>query len=601
MSDTTYPRRKVFTLVNRLQLDVLPQPLRVYATALVVVALAACLLILLVGLGLYPRASSMLIPDNLGDSGELLAVPFSLILFVLLGFGVVIGSLIYASYQPGWTRPFLTRLTLGFACITVPLYFLRFSGMGDLLGGGYLTLQAAALFVAFASGVAALLSSFISSPRMLRLAPWFGMGAFIGSACAFIIWKIRWDFLARSSLSLNTPDMLRPIIDLEHLATGLVFLMGVFFFWQLVAEGKIFSREVGLRVANLVARLPWLLAALFALKLVWLAIGFWNADSGEVVTLWERSLNEAGLPWFLAAVFAAAAGLWLLRTLKPLGAAQLNKSAVFFTSGFLFIFILTYLILFLGQLLLNAGVIPTKDYQPLGQCFTVSQGSPAGFISCLGSGLSEYFLHGTVLFVASLLPLGFIFLRIKSLRALAPVCFLAGIWGLPDAVGVIALMMGRPEINPAFEYLSFDVFLTLVLLFFAVQVWRGKAPRAHLWMITLVLVVSTLAALAETLVPPALKYFTFALLLIIPVVYQFLFDSDELNTHGRTQGTRILWTLAWQAGLMVVVAWAFTLGRISPQALLLENVAAKIFLPVFVGFYLVNMRLERESGRLPTS
>jgi hypothetical protein len=228
----------------------------------------------------------------------------------------------------------------------------------------------------------------------------------------------------------------------------------------------------------------------------------------------------------------------------------------------------------------------------------MGQGSLGGFFACLINGLVEFFESWMILFVASLIPLGLIFLRSRRLRGLAPVCILAGVWALPTLIGVISFMLGREDINPSFEYLSFDVVLTLVLLYFAVLAWRGKAPATNLWMITLILVVSTLTALAETLIPPAWADFSFALFLIVPILYQLFFDSVELNTEGPTRGQRILRTLGWQAGLMVVVAWAVTLGRLAPGVEGLEHVGAKIFLPVLLGLYLVNMNSERESSQL---
>jgi hypothetical protein len=601
MSEISPMRRRDLIFANRFQMGELTQSPRRYSTILLLVVLIACLIILLTGLGIYPGQTSLLIPDNLSSDNGLLPIPFGLVLFMIGGLGLVTGAMIYGSFQPGWVRPTLTRFTLGLLSSAVPLYFLRFTEMGDLFKDRFSTFQFLLLCIASLSGFIVILSSWIASQRLARLAPWLGFGAFLGIAVSFLIWRIQWDLELRLPLSSLDPSILSSIIYLNSLATPLIWFIGIFFFWQVIIEAKIFSREIGLRAANLSSRLTWLLAALFTLKLVWLAIGYWSACNGEVNQVWERSLAEGWRAWALAGIYALIAGWFLLHASWPLGSAQLNKSAVFLAAGFLFIFIMTYLIFFLGQLFLNIEALPEQISQPVSLCFQAGQGSLAAYISCLAYGFSNYFLHWTALFVVALIPLGFIFLRFEKLRGLAPICFLAGVWALPDAIGVIAFLQGRDEINPAFEYLSFDVFLTVVLLFYALLAWRRKSPAIRLWMITLVLVVSTLTALAETLIPHALAEISFAVLLIIPVVYQLFFDSASLNIAGPTRVTRILWTFSWQAALMIVLAWAFALGRYTQSTSELEFIAAKIFMPVFLGLYLINLRSDHENSHLNPS
>ena len=590
------PRKLIFA--NRFKMGDLPQSSRRYTTILLVVLLVACLIILLAGSGKYPGQTSLLIPDNYYPDSGLLPVPFSLVLFILTGFGLVTGAMIFGSFQTGWRMPSFTRFAFGCLSLAIPLYFLRFSEMGDLSKDIFSALQFLFLCLAILSGLIATLSTWISSPRLKRLAPWFGIGAYLGTAVSFLIWKLQFDL---SPITSQDPSLLSPVIYLNSLAAPLIWICDIFFFWQVVIEAKIFSREVGLRVANLSSRLPWLLATLFTLKLVWLAFGYWSASHGEAHRVWERSLGEGWQAWILAGIYALVAGLLLFYPFRPLGSAQLNKSAVFLTAGFVFIFISTYLIYFFGQLFLNVEALPEQISQPLSLCFTAGSSSLAGFVDCLSDGLTGYFQHWTSFFVAALIPLGFIFLRFKKLRGLAPISILAGVWALPDVVGVIAFMQGREEINPAFDYLSFDALLTVVLLFFSLLAWRRKSPPVRLWMITLVLVVSTLTALGETLIPPSIAEISFALLLIIPVIYVLLFDSESLNLAGPNRVTRVLWTFSWQAALMVVLAWAVALDRLTPSISLLSMVATKIFMPVFLGLYLINLRFERGNSHLETS
>ena len=105
--------RRVMLWEKRLRLAWLPQPIRSYATQVVAVALAACLIILLVGLGIYPSEATIDLPETLSPIARVLSIPFSLMLMFVLGLGLLAGALYYASYQPGWLSPFLTRFIIG--------------------------------------------------------------------------------------------------------------------------------------------------------------------------------------------------------------------------------------------------------------------------------------------------------------------------------------------------------------------------------------------------------------------------------------------------------------------------------------------------------
>jgi hypothetical protein len=187
----------------------------------------------------------------------------------------------------------------------------------------------------------------------------------------------------------------------------------------------------------------------------------------------------------------------------------------------------------------------------------------------------------TILFTALLIPLGIVFRWPARFRNLAPLLLLAGVWSLPQLINVLL-----PDQNIAFEYSTYDTVLTGVLFILAVLGWRGKNIKTNNWIITLVLVVSTLVVLGES---PLINqtYLGISIFLVLPWFYQVFFDSEELNMAGETQVSRVIRTLGSQAGLLLVVAWAFTLGMISPVQNNLEAVAAKIFLPPFLALFLV--------------
>jgi hypothetical protein len=67
------------------------------------------------------------------------------------------------------------------------------------------------------------------------------------------------------------------------------------------------------------------------------------------------------------------------------------------------------------------------------------------------------------------------------------------VWSLPQLINVLL-----PDQNIAFEYSTYDTVLTGVLFILAVLGWRGKNIKTNNWIITLVLVVSTLVVLGES-------------------------------------------------------------------------------------------------------
>ncbi len=81
----------------------------------------------------------------------------------------------------------------------------------------------------------------------------------------------------------------------------------------------------------------------------------------------------------------------------------------------------------------------------------------------------------------------------------------------------------------------------------------------------------------------------------MPLLYQLLFDSAELNIIGATKGQRVIRTFSLQAGLMVVIAMAVVLKLMSPNQLMFEDVANKIFLPPILALFLTGIISNHEN------
>ncbi|HET9590652.1 MAG TPA: hypothetical protein VFO91_17825, partial [Anaerolineales bacterium] len=478
------------SLHRRLRLDHLSPPLRNYTRQVLGVALFACLIIFLSGLGLYPIETPIEIPERLSPIRTGVAVPFSLLFMLLVALGFVAGALIFASYQPGWRLPFLTRLTIGALTLAFPLSFLSDFLLVNETGMGPGLIPIGIIWLAIGCGAATILCAFISSSRAAQWTPRFATGSFLAMSLAFLMFKVWWDTLINMN-QINPETIVfihLPVVNIISYLTPFVWLVGVIFFWQAIAEVRIFSREIGLRIANRGNRFSWLLGVLFAVKFTWLAIGYWPVIRGTAAGPWLGSRQDGLIAWMLAALFAIAAGWWLTHTRTPVDTNSVIRTTTFFTVGFLLLFIAAFLLFIPATVILSLGL--------------ESMGLALGEIS---NALAGFGMGWTFLFAALLLPLGLVFLRWKRFRYLGPLFLLSGLWALPSILQVLV-----PGSNLSFEYLTFDTMLTITLFVLAILVWRGKQPREHLWIITLVLVVSTLTALAESLIPARYAFLGYA-------------------------------------------------------------------------------------------
>jgi hypothetical protein len=575
-SENFQQRLKFISLDRRLRFDHLSPSVRRYSVQVLGVGLFACLIIILSGLHVYPFETTIELPENLSPLHSSLFVPFSLLVILPAGLGLIAGAIFFASYQPGWRLPLLTRLTVGILALAFPLSFLQYSItiIGET-GTGPGLIAVLIVFLAIFCGVATIICAFIRSTRIARWASRFATGSFLGLSLAFLMFKLWWDSLAYQ-IQINPAAIAiihNPISTVISYLTPFWWLSGVIFFWKAIVEVKFFSREIGSKIANLSDRFPWLLAVLFGLKLAWSAIGYWGVIHGTATRPWEASGQDGPLAWLLAAFFAIATGWWLTHPRKQVNTESFSRATIFLTGGFLLLFIAAFLLFFPATLIVGLGL--------------ESIGLALGSISTTLAGLG---ISWTFLFAILLLPLGLVLSRWRKYRYLSPLFILCGLWSLPSIFQKLI-----PGLNISFEYLTFDTALTFTLFILAVLAWRGKQPRDNIWTISLVLVVSTLTALAESLIPEKLVYLGFAVLLVFPMLYKLLFDSSELNMPNGAGGQRLIQTVGFQAGLMLVVAWSLVLGLITPDQPRFEDVANKIFLPTILALYLTVQISDRKN------
>jgi hypothetical protein len=342
----------------------------------------------------------------------------------------------------------------------------------------------------------------------------------------------------------------------------LLALVDIVYFWQAIAEVQLFARTVGSKVASIIARAPRLLFALLAIKIAWVAAGYFGA-LGADWTMREGSAGDGPLAWCVAAVFAAASVRWLARAHKVQWVP--GKSALILTAGFLLPSILNFG-LFLAAVVVSGAVESTVLVRLL--------------LDASGR-TSEIAVLWGIPFAALLLPIGVGLQGLVRFRYLSTLATLTGLWTLPWVVRYLF-----PNLDPVFEYRTFDVTVTFMLLVLAGRAWRAGRLAADAWMLALVLGVSTLVALTGSLVPAGQRNLAFYLLLVFPFVYQLLSGFPKGEAAGSAPESVVIQRVGLQTALMLLVAWGVVTRFISPGRATWSTVANLVFLPPFLALYL---------------
>lgn len=556
--DLLYPGR-------RFRIEHLREPYRAYALLVLIAAAGASAIILALAVGAYPIENVLELPDFLSPIQTSLGIPFSLILIVLLGLGLAAGALMFTLFDVPSGRSRAARLALALLVMMLPISFLDFGRVFGVDLRGYAWFHTGFILTAIGCGFGALVLALRASPRHARWCAGLVSTTFFLLGFWFIflgcISEAVGPFLIESRV---TRLSMVPLSALALYLTPLVALTGIIFFWQALAEAKLFSREIGLGVASFAVRWRGLPVLLLTVKLAGLALGYAAAYAGYAGEPWQTSLRDGPLSWLIAFIFAAATGWWLARPRSRELPVPSNRVALIYTAGFLLPFILAFL------LALPSSALAGLGFEGIGLALLT--------VSLALAGAGELW---TLAFAALLLPLGLLFYKWRRFRYFAPIFLLSGAWVLP-----ILPALAIPNSNLAVQYLTFDAALTVVLLFLGILVWRGRFLRPSGWTITLVLIVSTILALAEWPIPVQIAPAVAMLLLLLPLLYELLLDGQELNAMALADPGRVVRRLALQAILLVIVAWSVTLGLLAPDEATWEVVAERVFLPPLVALFI---------------
>lgn len=313
------------------------------------------------------------------------------------------------------------------------------------------------------------------------------------------------------------------------------------------------------------------LPAALAFKLGLLTVGY-SMWSG--VAVWSRSSQDGVIAWLLAALFAAATTWWLSRDRRAVVMTQLGHAVAFLSLGFLLPFLVAFIIF------VPANVIATVNSQ---------LGTAIASLSFLISTTGQVW---TIVFAFLLLPLGLVGIWLGRFRTLAALCVLTGLWALPS---IVTFLTDR---DVTFEFLSYDAALTVGLAVLTIHAWRRNRHEDLRRPVTLALVVSTIAAYTDVTIAAYQTAQSFACLLLLPVGYQLLFDSHDLNHTSRKEPYAVVHTLALQTTLLLLIAWAVVTRQVTYQANTFEDVASRIFLPPLVALTLAtSLTPSAESSR----
>lgn len=551
-----------FSAAQRFKVSQMSGKARRLVLCLLVVAFAASVIILLHGFGLYPSTTAYTLPVSYSPIDIALLMPFSLNLFLLLGTGVSAAVLTYVSYSDRPSKGFVSRTLIALFAFAVPLAFLEYSYMlaGVWPVGGWV--QFALILIACGCGAVALVLAILGKTSLAPVAVGSVGGAFLALILAYIL--ITW---WSNTTPFNTEEELNFYVNMPPNTLALLFsnilgAAGVIFFWQALTEAKLFSRDIGFNIASRSERAPRILGVLLIVKLVILAIGFTLAFMGLAGEVWLRSISDAFSAWIMAAGFVIVLVGWLAYWRRPVRPVDTTRITKFFAAGFLLPYILGFTLLVLATILAGIGFD--------------NAGLSVGELSVTFGDIGT---NWTLFFALLLIPIGLLAKRSERYRFMVPILLLSGLWALPIIINYAASLAGFTAFDIAFDYLTFDTILTIALLGHAIALWRKGRLADGAWSITTILVVSTLVALLDSLIPQRLAFQVYAILLVLPLFYEIFLDAEELNLDSRTQPRKLIGRFGFQAMLMVLVAWGFVTGQISSERVMWDAVAARVFIP----------------------
>jgi hypothetical protein len=319
--------------------------------------------------------------------------------------------------------------------------------------------------------------------------------------------------------------------------------------WEAATWARASRAELAAPIVRRVDRVPWLLLALVAAKLGWLALGYLGrlpASLGGAAGAWATSAGRTPVAWLIAAAFALAAMAWLARrTSPPISERGIRPGMRFVVGGF------------------TAGSV-------VGGVFVVAAGillllpvtGPFELAIRLGGLAGDLIQPLQVATVPVALVAGLVLLR-RGHVATGGFLAVAGAWMAPRALFVGAVMVGivpSDAVNPlAVDLVTIDALITIAVAILALVLVAGRRTGADAGSLALVLVVSTLMAHGGTLVPAAFASVLVLTAVLFPAFRELVFGSRELNEPTPVRPARVLGSLGRLSAALLLVAGTRTI------------------------------------------
>ncbi len=569
---------------------------RLLARLAVVAAVVACATILLVGAGAGGLAGTVQVPGLWIASKTLVSVPILPLAVGSLGGAVAAAALVHWAIAAHSTGGRLVLASIGLIAgalganliVTArTVAVMEDSGTSSLLSvSGVATPMGVAILVA-----GALIAGTPRSIASRRPWAWSLAAAlcFVAPLPLLLIAGVVRGELSADALAQN-PTFPATLSGQAALAAALVLsvvaigqMVVPIAVWQALTFARSARRDVGLRVASASRSRPAVLPILLTIKLAWLAagfLGFLPAALGGSSDAWARARDSGLLAWSLAALMGAAIGFWVAHHRRvPASERGFSRAAVSVAVLFAGGSIAASVLLLLGQVV---ALVPST---PGGPCEGGFLGrGPGGAIECALNGLSDG--QAAWFVIAALLPgaMGLWILWRRGRERMAGAFLLVLFaWVAPRALSVAAVTFfpGAPLPTAFIGFLTIDSVLTIVLAILALHGWLGGKTDADGYAITLLLVVATIVAEAGLFVPESLAPAVFYLVLLAPLAYELLFDSERLNQRDPSRPARLSRALGTRAALLTILAAQLGLSEAFAMGDQIQEVVFVAFAPAF--------------------
>jgi hypothetical protein len=380
-----------------------------------------------------------------------------------------------------------------------------------------------------------------------------------------------------------------------------VSLLAVWAFWQTATWAQATARGSALELAPRADRLWWLLAIPLGAKLAWLAAGTASLLPpvfGGASDAWVRLHSDDLASVAYAAVLVAAGAWWLAHRETRLEDRWVERYAIYAIVAYGLLSILSDGLAMIQPALAVISPRITGDTIPDGVTLGACLGDwlPRGaeiFASCMRFVADDWSTVWGLLVLVGALVVGVVLWRRRGRRdAAAAFLVVLGLWTVPRAYGAVRTLSpagldttGWPVFN-APQPETLDAVVTIFVAMLAVSWWTGRQRRVGPGALLIILVVSTLVVHGNTLLPTSPTIWLLGLVVVFPVAWELLFDSEDLNAATTGRSTLVLSTVGVRA-----VALALLVGLVAVDLVALaedgnRQVGFVLFAPPFVAILL---------------